>query len=163
MSIVNYIKKLFENQILVALSAIGAFLYWLCFPSPEYLYASGAVLGVMVLDLLTKIYALCRQNGGLRKAFLSHHINSNQFAKGTFDKLIVFGVLLTCCGLSYRVSSFTSIAVWFTQLVFTLMFFRDLISILENLSEAGISGLGIIQKLLKKKINEYTGEEDDTN
>ena len=164
--IFGYIKKLFENYVLVWLSAFGACVAWVCFPEMEYLYSTVGVLGVMSLDLLTKIYALSRQNGGLINAFKERHINSSKFAKGTLDKLVVFGVLLICCGLAYRISPIADLAIWFTQFVFALMFLRDLISIMENLSDAGIKGLDIFKRAVKKKLNdmteEYGGDEDDS-
>lgn len=35
------------------------------------------------------------------------------------------------------------------------MFLRDLLSILENLRDAGVGGLSIFQKAVKKKMEEY--------
>jgi phage-related holin len=156
---VSYIKSLFEDRIcLFASMAWGAVSTFL-FPESAYITASAAVLGMMALDLLTKLYALSKQAGGLRKAFKQHKINSKSFAKGTMDKLVVFGVLLIICGCAYRISPIESLATWFMQVVFSLMFLRDTLSIIENLTDAGVGGLSLFRRAVKKKLNEYVDEE----
>lgn len=154
----TYIVSLFENHILVAISAAGAFLYRFFFPEPQYLCGVAAVLGVMILDLLTKLFALSRSHGGLKRACIDHIINSHSFGKGTFDKLITFGILMIICGLAYRLTIVSAIATWFTQLVFTLMFLRDVLSIIENLIDAGVQGLGPFKKVVSKKFTEICDE-----
>lgn len=156
---ISYIKSLFEDHIcLFASMAWGAISTFL-FPESAYITTSAAVLGMMALDLFTKLYALSKQAGGLRKAFKQHKINSKSFAKGTMDKLIVFGVLLIICGCAYRISPIESLATWFMQVVFSLMFLRDTLSIIENLTDAGVGGLSLFKRVVKKKLNEYVDEE----
>jgi len=157
----EYLKKLFDNKTLTIMSAVGAFLYKFLFPEKQYLYGALAVLVIMVLDLTTKMYALSASNGGLRNSWKNHHITSSAFFKGTKDKLLVFGIMIIICGCAYRLTIIDAIAVWFTQLVYTLMFFRDLLSILENLRDAGVGGLRIFQKAVKKKMGEYVDEDGE--
>ncbi len=156
----SYISKLFENHILVALSAIGAFLYSFFFPEEQYLYSTLAVLGMMALDLITKLYAIKKQAGGWKKSIASCKISSQLFFKGTVDKLLVFGVMLIICGFAYRLTLITQIAIWFTQVVFTLMFLRDTLSIIENLRDAGTKSLGLFEKVVRKKMSEYVDDSD---
>jgi phage-related holin len=153
----EYIKKIFENKILVALGAIWAFIYQLCFPESSYAVGALAVLGIMALDLLTKLFALSRQSGGMMTAIRSHCINSKSLARGTLDKLVVFVVMLIICGLAYRISPISDIAVWFTQMVYAIMFFRDLLSIIENLNDAGID-TGAFKRIIKRKQKEVLGD-----
>ena len=147
----EYLKKLFHVDSLFFISSVGAFLYRFLFPEKQYLYGAGAVLIIMVLDLATKLFSLSRQGGGLRQSLAEKKISSRAFARGTFDKLLVFGIMMIICGCAYRLTIIDAIAVWFTQLVYTLMFLRDLLSILENLRDAGVSGLSIFQKAVKKE------------
>lgn len=156
----SYISKLFENHILVVLSAIGAFLYRFFFPEEQYLYGTLAVLGMMLLDLITKLYAIKKQAGGWKKSITSCKISSQLFFKGTADKLVVFGVMLIICGFAYRLTIVSQVAIWFTQVVFTLMFLRDALSIIENLSDAGIKSLGLFEKVVRKKMSEYVDDSD---
>lgn len=161
----SYIQKLFGDGTLLSISALGACLYSFFFPTEQYLYGASAVLGIMVLDLITKLYALYKQGGGWKKAVRSRKINSACFYQGTIDKLIVFGVMLCICGFAYRLTIISAVAVWFTQVVFILMFLRDALSIIENLTDAGIKGLGIFEKVIKKKMDDYVDmtEEPDGN
>lgn len=69
--------------------------------------------------------------------------------------------MLIICGCAYRLTVIDVIAVWFTQLVYTLMFLRDLLSILENLSDAGIGGLKIFEKAVQKKMGEYVDMDEE--
>lgn len=157
----EYLKKLFQVDLLFYISAVGALLYRFLFPEKQYLYGAGAVLVIMVLDLATKLFSLSRQGGGLRQSLADRKISSRAFAKGTFDKLLVFGIMLIVCGCAYRLTIISEIAVWFTQLVYTLMFLRDLLSILENLRDAGVGGLRIFEKAVKKKMGEYVEVEEE--
>mgnify|MGYP000866150920 FL=1 len=156
----SYISKLFENHILVALSAIGAFLYNFFFPEEQYLYGTVAVLGMMALDLITKLYTIKKQAGGWKKSIASGKISSQMFFKGTVDKLLVFGIMLIICGFAYQLTLIAQIAIWFTQVVFTLMFLRDTLSIIENLRDAGIKSLGLFEKVIRKKMSEYVDDSD---
>jgi len=159
----QYIKNLFENNILVALSTIWGVIAAFLFPESAILTAAGAVLGIMLLDLLTKLFALSKQAGGLRKAIQGHRITSAKFARGTMDKLIVFGIMLIVGGCAYRISPFAAVATGFMQIVFSLMFLRDVLSIIENLTDAGVSGLGLFKKVFQKKLEDYTGEEPESS
>lgn len=153
------VKRLFENEILVGLGAAWACIMTFLFPTSTIATAAGAVMVIMCLDIVTKFFAIAKQNGGFRCAFKKHKITSQKFAKGTLDKLIIFGVMLIISGCAYNLMVIEEIATWFTQLVFTVMFLRDVLSILENLHDAGVQGLGLFKKLVKKKLDEYCEEE----
>lgn len=155
----DYLHKLFGNDFFTAVALVAGAIGKFFFPESQYMYGALAVLGMMVLDLATKLYALKRQNGGYRKAVKDGKISSSSFFRGTADKLIVFGVMLIICGFAYRLSIISEVAVWFTQVVFILMFLRDVLSILENLRDAGIKGLGLFERLVKNKIKEYVPED----
>jgi len=160
----EYIRKLFDNRALTAISLVTStavsLAYKFLFPEKQYLYGAAAVLVIMVLDLATKLFSLSRQGGGVKNSLMTHKISSSAFARGTTDKLLVFGIMLIICGCAYRLTIIDTVAIWFAQLVYTLMFLRDLLSILENLRDAGVSGLRIFEKAVKKKMGEYVDEED---
>lgn len=150
------IKKLFDNEIIVGLGAAWAWLVTFLFPTSTIATAAGAVLILMVLDLITKLFALAKKNGGFRCAIRTRKIASNKFAKGTLDKLIIFGIMMVISGCAYNLMIIKDIAIWFTQAVFTIMFLRDVLSIIENLNDAGVQGLGLFKKLVKHKLDEVT-------
>ena len=153
------IKKLFENDVIVAIGSIWAWLMTFLFPTATIKTAAGAVMIIMCLDLVTKFFAIAKQSGGIIAAFRKRCITSKKFAKGTLDKLIIFGVMLIISGCAYNLLVVEELAVWFSQMVFTLMFLRDVISIIENLNDAGIQGLGLFKKMVKKKLDDYYEEE----
>ena len=157
MAVVEYAKKLFDDKLLVACSAIWTCIANFLFPNAAVKTAVTAVLIIMLLDLLTRIYALTRQNGGFIKALKCREISSEKFAKGTLDKLLIFGVMLVIVGCAYQLTIIESVAVWFSQIVFILIFLRDVLSIIENLSDAGVSGLSPFKKVVQNKMEEYTG------
>ena len=157
-----YIKNLFENGIFLAVSTVWGVISTFLFPEDVIMTAALAVLGIMLVDLLTKIFALSKQSGGIKRAIKGHRITSAKFAKGTLDKLIVFGVMLIIGGCAYCISPVSTAATGFMQIVFSLMFLRDILSIIENLTDAGVSGLGPFKKLFAKKMEDYCGEEDLT-
>ena len=152
----DYIKKLFDNAGLVAVSAAAAVIFRFLFPTQDYLYGALAVIGMYTMDCVTKFYALSRQSGGLVKAFRAKIINSRAFFKGTIDKVIVLLAVLIIFGILYRFPVIRVLAATLIQWVFILMVVRDVMSVLENLSDAGIKGLGIFQKIAKKKYDEIT-------
>lgn len=159
----EYIKNLFENGVMVAISAIWGVISSFIFPERTLLTAAAAVLIIMLVDLITKLFALAKRAGGIKKAIKSRTISSHKFSKGTMDKLIVFGIMLVISGCAYRICPIAELATWFTQLIFTLMFLRDVLSIIENLGDAGVSGLGPFKKKIKAKYEEVCGDTTDDN
>jgi len=144
---------------MVFISAVGSMLLRFLFPTSEYKLGAAAVLGIIILDVMTKLFELSRNNGGFRKAIKLRKIRSERLAKGTLDKLIVFGIMLIICGFLYNMTIISEIAIWFTQVVFLLMFFRDVLSVLENLSDAGLE-VGMFRFVVRRKLEEYVSEEE---
>ena len=161
----EHIKRLFDNEVIVGLGAAWAWIVTFVFPTASIKTAAGAVLILMGLDLITKIFALAKKNGGLKRALRTHKISSSKFAKGTLDKLIIFGVMLIIGGCAYKLMLIKDIAIWFTQAVYTIMFLRDVLSIIENLNDAGVQGLGLFKHIVKKKLDDYcdTDKKEDSN
>lgn len=155
------LKRYFENDVLIALGTLWAYIVTFLLPTSAIATSVSAVLIIMCLDLVTKLYSLARQSGGLRKAFKSRQISSNKFAKGTLDKLVIFGAMLVINGCAYNLMMIKDIAIWFSQVVFTVMFLRDVLSILENLHDSGIQGLGLFKKLVQNKLDNICENMDE--
>lgn len=151
-------KKAFGNEIFISIGLVWATIVEFLLPTDMMKTAAVAVLLVMGLDLVTKLFAIAKKSHGFIRAIKCHKIRSAKFAKGTLDKLIVFGVMLVISAAAYKLMIVETLANWFVQIVFTIMFLRDTISILENLAEAGVKGLGIFQKLIKKKMDDVCEE-----
>lgn len=161
MDIINYIKSVQETNSVVSflLGTIG----YIFFPEQAYLTAFCAVLGVMVLDVITKYYSIAVNHGGLWKSLKNKHINSNSMWKGTSRKIFSYLMIFIMVGLSYRVSPVAGVASFLGTVVYALLFFRECQSILENLDDAGsdVKWLLKIVKNRKKKILEDEGVEED--
>lgn len=62
---------------------IGSGVSYLLFPTAAFVTYNIVLLIAMVLDIITKYYALSIKNGGFRLAFRNRHISSNKFWIGT--------------------------------------------------------------------------------
>ena len=151
-------KKAFGNELFISVGLIWATIVEFLLPTDMMKTAAVAVLIVMGLDLITRLFAISKKAHGFIRAIKCHKLTSAKFAKGTLDKLIVFGVMLIISAAAYKLMLVETLANWFVQIVFTIMFLRDTISILENLAEAGVKGLGLFQKLVKKKMDDVLEE-----
>ncbi len=159
--IINYIKSIQETNPILSIF-IGTLTYVL-FPEQAYLTAFCTVLGIMVLDVVTKYYSISVNHGGLWKSIKSKHINSNKMWEGTSRKIFTYMIIFIMIGLSYRVSPVAGAASFLGTIVYSLLFLRECQSILENLEDAGadVGWLLSIVKKRKSKILEDEGVNED--
>ena len=99
--------------------------------------ALGAVGIAIVLDILTKFWALSKCNGGYRAATRDRKIWSRTLWDGTKLKLYAYLVVFILAGLSYRVAPLVQAAVLLATVVYSVIFLREAQSIVENLCDAG--------------------------
>lgn len=148
--VVEYVEKLFVGlKPLLALIWTG--IAYVLFPDTIFITAACAVGGAMIIDIITKYYALRKPFGSVFKAIKAGRISSDKFFHGTKKKIISFLVLMILCGLSYRVSPISGVAVFLGSFVYSVMFLRECQSILENLIEAGHDDLKWLLPVIKKK------------
>lgn len=159
--ILNYIKSVQETN--PVLSFFLGTITYILFPEQAYLTAFCAVLGVMVLDVITKYYAIAKNNGGFWKSLKNKHINSNSMWIGTSRKIFTYLIIFIMVGLSYRVSPVAGVTSFLGTVVYAALFFRECQSILENLEDAGsdVRWLLSIVKNRKNKILKDEGVEED--
>jgi len=136
---------------------------YVMFPEQAYLTAFCTVLAVMVLDIITKYYAIGCKNGGLWNSIKIKKINSNSMWDGTSRKIFTYLIIFIMVGLSYRVSPVAGAASFLGTVVYAVLFLRECQSILENLDDAGsdVGWLLSIVKKRKQKILEDEGVNDD--
>ena len=159
--ILNYIKSIQETNPIISI-LLGSITYIL-FPEQAYLTAFCSVLGVMVLDVITKYYSIATNNGGFWRSLKNKFINSNKMWVGTSRKIFTYLIIFIMVGLSYRVSPVAGVASFLGTIVYSLLFLRECQSILENLEDAGadVGWLTAIVKKRKKKILEDEGVNED--
>lgn len=134
---------------------------YILFPDKAYIAPAIGVAGAMIMDILTKYYALAVKNGGLWKAIKVGAIKSDSLWKGTQRKLIGYLSIMILCGLSMRMVPIAGIAVGFTTIVYSVLFLRESQSCVENLVDAGHTDFEWIIRLLKRKQKKIL-EEDKT-
>lgn len=136
---------------------------YVLFPDDSYVPAAIGICGALILDILSKYYALSRPHGGILKSIKAGSIRSDKFWSGTKKKLIDIFVVMILCGLSVRVAPIGAVAVLLSNIAYSIMFLREAQSCIENLIEAGHDNLRWLLVLVKKKqkdiINETTKEE----
>lgn len=159
----EYLEKAFDSVQPIWAVFLSAIIYVL-FPETAYLKAFCAVLGAMVLDVLTKYRAIARNNGGYMNALKIGKLNSHSMWKGTSRKIYDYLVIFILAGLSYRVSPVGRVVVFLGTVIYAIMFLRESQSIIENLNEAGGDwgwALKIIKKRKKRILDEEGVSEDD--
>jgi phage-related holin len=157
----NYLQKIFtslEPKVIASWTIVWGIVSYLAFPEASYQTAATAVLVMIVLDIITKYYALARANNGLFNAFKVGAISSNSFFKGSAKKLVTFMILAIMAGLSYRVQPIGGVSLVMASVVYSIMFLRECQSILENLRDAGHDGLEWFLIFLKRKEKKILGE-----
>ncbi|MGG1650394.1 phage holin family protein [Paenibacillus sp. NRS-1775] len=134
---------------------------YLLFPNEAYVAPTIGLMVAVILDVITKYYAIAVHNGGLRNAIRTRAISSESMWRGTKKKLVSILVVMICCGLFIRFTEFLpQIAIVITSICYGFMFFREIQSIAENLIDAGHTDLIWFLLLVKKKKKEFMDSND---
>lgn len=159
-----YIQKVF-----IFVKPIWAFfisvIYYVLFPHESYYPAAIALISALILDVITKYYSIGEQNGGIRNAIKTKKLTSESLWKGTKRKIISVLIVMILCGLSYRLTPISSVAVLLSTVAYAFIFLREAQSIIENLLDAGHEDLRWMLFLIKKKQKDVLDvkEEDGKN
>jgi phage-related holin len=154
-----YFEKLISVSGVFCGAIIAAVNFWI-FPEDTLMFAAIAVMITMVIDVITKYYALSMVHGGYIKARRSHEITSQKFWKGTSIKLVTFAVIVILAGLSYRVTALEAVGTVLSGVMYGAMFWREMQSIAENLRDAG-GDVGWLHALAKRKEKEILNINED--
>lgn len=153
----EYLEKAFDSVQPIWAVFLSAVMYVL-FPETAYLKAFCAVLGAMVLDVMTKYRAIAKKNGGYWNAIKVGKLNSHSMWIGTSRKIYDYLAVFILAGLSYRVTPTAGAAVLLSTVVYMVMFFRESQSIVENLNEAG-GNWGWLLRIIKRRKSKIFEEE----
>lgn len=149
--IIEYISKAFTG-LKPLYGSIAGLISYLFFPEKAYYLALMAVIIAATMDIITKVYALIKVNGGYRKAVRSGKLFSKTFWQGTEVKIFSYLTVTLLTGLSYRVIFLKEAGVLLASFVYSVMFMREFQSNIENLCEAGADLHWLL--LFAKKKNE---------
>lgn len=135
---------------------------YLFFPEESYKHAAIAVTIAVILDILTKYYAVAKRNGGFRASIKTGALSSRRMWEGAKIKLIDLFVILLLAGLSARVtmvSQIYQVSVIIATAAYIIMFLREAHSVVENLVEAGHHDMRWFLIFLGKKHDEIVNKE----
>jgi phage-related holin len=116
------------------------------------------IIILVVCDFITRVSAEIIHAGGLISAFRTKRISSRKFFTGFFTKVISYSVILIIA----HQASITEELIFRDFVSNTLyggLIIYDIISNLENLTEAGFRQAGSLLKIFKKKYKEIGLEE----
>jgi phage-related holin len=160
--VLHYIHQAFLH-VSPFLTLLNTAITYVLFPKDSYI-APAISLGVsVILDILTKYYAISHRNGGFLNAFKIGKINSQSFWEGTRKKLIGYLVIMILAGLSARFGVLQTPAVFFSTIAYSFMFLRECQSIIENLIEAGHKDLAWILHIIKRRQQIILDKETETD
>ncbi len=128
-----------------------SFLNYVLFPDAAYIPAAAALGGAMLLDIITKYYALSVKSNGIKNAIKNKEISSETLWVGSRRKIISYLVVMILCGLSVRVTMLVTVAVFLSTIAYSIMFLRESQSVIENLIDAGHTDLEWLLFWLRKK------------
>lgn len=129
---------------------------WVLFPTSTgvfLLYAKILCIAIVV-DLITKYYAIASNNGGLWNALKTGKISSNRMWLGTRRKIVSYLVIMIFVGLGYRFEILQGVVEFLGTLAYAVMFLREGQSVAENLMEAGHKDVKWFAMILKRKEEE---------
>lgn len=131
---------------------------WVMFPNDSYYPAAIAVGIGIVVDLITKLYALAVRNGGYFNATRLRVICSDTLWRKTHVKIISYLAILIMTGLSMRVSFFELLGKGIATVVYSVIFVREFQSVIENSIEAGADWLLPLLHWLRRKEKAITDD-----
>ncbi|MNH66518.1 Holin family protein [compost metagenome] len=150
--VVDYVKP--------TLAFLFSVISYILFPDDAYIAPTIGLVGLLILDVATKYYAIAKQNGGFRKAVRTRKISSDSMWRGTKKKLVSILVVMICCGLLIRFTEFFPIiAVLMTTVCYSFMGWRELQSVAENMIDAGHDDLRWFLNLIKKKKKDFLDDQ----
>lgn len=132
----KYFEKAFSG-LKPFLAAVISVIGYILFPEKIYLTAVMAVSVAAFFDIITKWWAICRLHGGYYNAVKACELRSRSLWDGTRVKIFSYLVVMILTGLSYRVVFLEAAGIAIASFVYTVLFFRECQSNLENLISGG--------------------------
>lgn len=155
-----YKAILFAKPVWIILTSIVSYVI---LPDAAYVPAFIGLIGVLVLDIITKYYSVGVLNGGILNAIRLKKLTSESLWRGTKRKIISITIIMILCGLSYRVTPISSVAVVLSLLFYTIAFWREAQSVCENMIDAGHEDLRWLLLRIKKKQKEIEKDNESTH
>lgn len=167
LGMIEYFTKsiVYANPILVFITAS---ISYLLFPNDSYISPAIGLMIALGLDIISKYYSVSVLNGGFINSIKTKKLTSESLWSGSKKKLISILTIMLLCGLAIRFTPiFPQISAGIAAIAYTIMLYRELQSVLENLIDAGHDDLKWFLFFIKKKkkdIMDANGiKEEDNN
>ena len=146
------------GKIISALSEPLAWAGGILFGIISYLVQPGAAFYalwvVVALDLVSRLITESVNHGGFFKAVRDGHIQSDKACKGTMMKIVAYFFMCVIATQSIRIFPWQTAAELFGNIIYSVLFFVEVLSIAENFMEAGVEEFNWLKKLANKKLKE---------
>ncbi|NLB52095.1 MAG: phage holin family protein [Syntrophomonadaceae bacterium] len=156
------VGKIAANAISNPLAWLGGFLIGVI----TYLVQPGAAFFalwiVVACDLVSRLITESASHGGFIRAIREGHIQSDKACKGTMMKITAYFFMCVIANQSLQIFPWVSAAELFSNIVYSILFFVEVLSIAENFMEAGVEEFSWIKKFARKKLID-TCENDTYN
>ncbi len=155
-------NKVFDS-VKPAVALLWAGITYLIFPEKSFIAWCIALWVAVILDLLTRWFAIFAKNGGVMKALKTKAWNSETMFHKTAIKIVAYLVIQILAGLSMRFVSIPYISNIVATVVYAFLFFREFASNIENLIDAGAEYLQPLLFWVKKQEAKAINQEQDVN
>ncbi|OPX46393.1 holin family protein [Ruminiclostridium hungatei] len=143
-------NKVFDT-VKPAVALLWAGITYLIFPEQSFVAWCIALWVAVILDLLTRWFAIFSKSGGITRALKTKAWNSETMFNKTAIKIVAYLVIQILAGLSMRFISIPYISNVVATVVYAFLFFREFASNIENLIDAGADYLKPLLFWVKKK------------
>lgn len=157
------------NKITVSLSDPLAWLAGSFIGVATYLVEPGVAFGalwvVVACDLVSRIITESINHGGFWQALKGKHIRSDMAAQGTLIKMVAYFIMCIIATQGSRIIPYEVIGGLIANIIYSVLFFIELMSITENFLEAGVEEFSWLKRFSNKKLKEICddGSEDFGN
>lgn len=109
---------------------------------------------VVACDLASRILTESVNHGGLIRAVKDGHIRSDKAMQGTFIKIIAYFIMCVIAAQSTRIIPYATASELVANIIYSVLFFVEVLSIAENFIEAGVEEFQWFKRFSQKKLKD---------
>lgn len=148
--------KLFDNH----LAWLGGLLLGVI----TYLVEPGAAFYalwiVVACDLVSRLITEARNHDGIIRAIKNGHISSDKAIRGTGVKIAAYFIMCVIAAQSKHLIPYEFAAGLVANIVYSILFFVEVLSIAENFLEAGVEEFSWLARFSKRKLEKICEDEN---
>ena len=117
---------------------------------------------VVVLDLISRLIAESVNHEGFFNAVKNSHIQSDKVLRGTAVKITAYFFMCVIAVQSAYIFPWQTAAELFGNIVYSILFFVEVLSIAENFTEAGVKEFNWLRRFTKRKLEQIVEDGEIT-